>query len=515
MSVCQEFAKLSMADDVIILVSDEEDGDSQQTVPMQADAANGNEHGPAAGAGPSGTGGNQQPVPMHTDAAYGNPAGAGPSVGWSRHQGADVKKLLQTFTVEATSALETAYGEETASTLEYEALQQVLLVAGIGVTKIESAGLRANSGPEFTRSSAEVVLLFGIEHGSAINDGLAPACRTMLDNDENLTVISENCPGYAHTTSTDININVLDAQFRQLSSRRAEFIDIRQASVMGVVESPLLYRDVTLQRIAATPSNSIASPSNSIAMRDMMISLISGAHDTISCLVASCNPDISRDERRVPADGYAISDVLLNYDASTVKMWPPPWLESIKVEIKNVLRRFTEMCKVMDDLLEFMLQLVLPDDFMETETQLVIVFDKLLKYTEELDPADAMNYQKPTCIFMKLLAAHRATTTEVMYMRNVFKILGACGVTTMSLSPRSPITWKYLLAWMYVVAFHVSRMHEKADNEAIFAGWLTNGALDLVDARILTLDDWLKRVVDVKWRDFQHGDAFFYTGEDR
>ncbi|KAK3255943.1 hypothetical protein CYMTET_34898 [Cymbomonas tetramitiformis] len=148
----------------------------------------------------------------------------------------------------------------------------------------------------------------------------------------------------------------------------------------------------------------------------------------------------------------------------------------------------------MDNLLEFMLHLVLPENFMEADpevvcgqlrTQLVTVFKALEEYTKALDPDDAMNYRKPTCIFRELLAAHRASTTEVKYMRNVFDVLRGCGVTTMSLSPRSPITWKYLLAWMYVVAFHVSRMHEKHKNEDIFAGWLSNGALDLMDARIV------------------------------
>ncbi|KAK3284363.1 hypothetical protein CYMTET_7980 [Cymbomonas tetramitiformis] len=276
-----------MADNVLDLVSDEEDGETQKRTADEA-----------FGAGPSGTGGNQQPVPMQADA------------------GADVKKLLQTFAVEAT-----LLGDKAASTLDYKALQQKVLNARIGVTKITGFHNSANSGPEFTPSFAKAVLLFGIEHDPDINNRLAPACRTMIDKDKNLTVISENCPGPA----------VVCGQLR---------------------------------------------------------------------------------------------------------------------------------------------------------THLVIVFKELLKYTEALDPDDAMKYRKPTCIFMQLLAAHEAPTTEVQYMHNVFEILRDCKVTSMQ-PPQSRITWKYLLAWMYVVAFHVSRMHEKEDNEDIFAGWLSNGALDLVDARIV------------------------------
>ncbi|KAK3286203.1 hypothetical protein CYMTET_6225 [Cymbomonas tetramitiformis] len=231
-----------MADNVLDLVSDEEDGETQKRTADEA-----------FGAGPSGTGGNQQPVPMQADA------------------GADVKKLLQTFAVEAT-----LLGDKAASTLDYKALQQKVLNARIGVTKITGFHNSANSGPGITPSFA------------------------------------------------------------------------------------------------------------------------------------------------------------------------------------NTLR-----------------------------THLVNVFKKLEEYTKALDPDDAMNYQKPTCIFTQLLAAHEAPTTVVTeYMRDVFKILRACEVTTM-VPPRSQITWKYLLAWMYVVAFHVSRMHEKEDNEDIFAGWLSNGALDLMDARIV------------------------------
>eukprot|EP00854_Cymbomonas_tetramitiformis_P027431 gene27431-33811_t len=248
-------------------------------------------------------------------------------------------------------------------------VKQIILNTDFGVTEVESVSLDANRSPTFRGASAKQALLIGIKHGDTSTDKLARTCKTMFDGDSTITVISENCPGYAHNTSSDDTINATDDLFRQLPTSRVTFLDIRQASVMGVVEIPLIYRELMLQKIASLTYDDNSKQE----IKRAMISLISGAHDSIGCLIASCDPNISHENRRVPANGYAISDVLLKYDDLTVKKWSTPWCDSIRNKIKGTLQTYTKMCRIVDDLLEFMLKIVLSEDFFFTYAEFGVI----------------------------------------------------------------------------------------------------------------------------------------------
>ncbi|KAK3289655.1 hypothetical protein CYMTET_2925 [Cymbomonas tetramitiformis] len=167
-----------------------------------------------------------------------------------------------------------------------------------------------------------------------------------------------------------------------------------------------------------------------------MIALISGAHDSISCLAASCALQTPEQKRRVPADG---------------------------AEIERITRDF---------------EAVLRETYMY-----------LNEYTIKLDPENGMEYRSDENAFMKIFTVHndrkRKRTPKGTYLRDIFDALRTVGV---DLGDDSDTAWNPIVMWMYFVSFHISRVYEddRGDpSENILAQWLTHGAMDLVDAYIV------------------------------
>ncbi|KAK3234624.1 hypothetical protein CYMTET_55174 [Cymbomonas tetramitiformis] len=377
------------------------------------------------------------------------------------------------------------------------------IISSRNVDTLRAECVADRSGSQDT-SVVKNVLFVGIKHDPDAETSEVPgACGRMLEQYPNLTVISENCPGYAHNTSEDATIDGMDDQFRS-EPDRVVFVDIRQANVMGAVQTPLMYRTLMLGKIASAPYSEVAQKE----LKDAMIALISGAHDSISCLIASCDPDTPREKRRVPADGYAISNLLLKYDDELGNRWSNEWIQSIHENIKQKLRAYTNMCKCIDNLLEYLLKVVRSEDFFkggsreatrkqvmgkfvnEFGSYLTDVYEKLKEYTNSIDPENDMKFLEDESAFMKMFKVHERfqpnNDQEVKYLNEVFRTLREVDVAQISDKDTTQVTWKRLLMWMYFVIFHISRIHEDdGPGENIFAEWLSHGAIDLMDGFIV------------------------------